>query len=60
MAGSELQVDQAACGECGLCVAVCSYDAIFLRSSRLEILKAECVLCDVCVEACPTDALSIG
>jgi ferredoxin len=59
MAGSELQVDQAACGECGLCVAVCAYDAIFLRPNHLEIHNDECVLCDICVEACPTDALSI-
>ncbi len=59
MAGSELQVNQAACGECGLCVAVCAHDAIFLRAGGLEILHDDCVLCDVCVEACPTDALSV-
>ena len=59
MAEGELQVDQSACGDCGLCVAVCAYDAIFLRRSHLEIRRDECVLCDVCVEACPADALSI-
>ena len=54
-----LTLDRGACTECGLCVAVCAYEAIVLRPAHLEIIEAECVLCDACVIACPTDALSV-
>lgn len=56
---TKLTLDVKACAECGLCVAVCPYDALVLRPTVLEILHDECVLCDVCVIACPTSALSI-
>jgi ferredoxin len=48
-----------ACTQCGLCVAVCAYEALFLHAAHLEIIEQECVLCDACVIACPTDALTI-
>ncbi len=56
---SELVLDKEACAECGLCVAVCGYDALILRPAELEVIQSECVLCDACVVACPTEALSI-
>lgn len=59
MPAKELQLDQAACAECGLCVAVCGYDALVLHATELEVIQSECVLCDACVIACPTEALSI-
>ena len=59
MATTTLNLDQQACAECGLCVAVCGYDALVLRPAVLEIIHSECVLCDACVVACPTEALSI-
>ncbi|HEX9750225.1 MAG TPA: 4Fe-4S binding protein [candidate division Zixibacteria bacterium] len=59
MRGSELTLDHGACAECGLCVAVCAYDALVLRPTELEIIHEECVLCDACVIACPTEALAI-
>ncbi|MEW5701870.1 MAG: 4Fe-4S binding protein [Candidatus Zixiibacteriota bacterium] len=55
----ELTLDVDACAECGLCVAVCAYDALVLRATGLEIIQSECVLCDACVVACPTEALQI-
>lgn len=55
----ELILDKEACAECGLCVAVCGYDALVLRPTELEVIQSECVLCDACVVACPTEALSI-
>ncbi|HUU46974.1 MAG TPA: 4Fe-4S binding protein [Acidobacteriota bacterium] len=54
-----LTLDRNACTECGLCVAVCAYEALVLRPTYLEIIESECVLCDACVIACPTDALSV-
>ena len=54
-----LTLDQSACTQCGLCVAVCAYDALVLRPTHLEIIESACVLCDACVIACPTDALSV-
>jgi ferredoxin len=59
MSSAELTLDVAACGECGLCVAVCGYDALRLRPTELEITHSACVLCDACVIACPTGALQI-
>ena len=52
-----LDVDRAQCVECGACVAVCAFDAIFLRAKGIEIRDDECTLCGVCVQACPTGAL---
>jgi ferredoxin len=59
MTGRKLTLEEGACVECGLCVAVCPYDALVLRPTVLEILHEECVLCDACVIGCPTDALAI-
>jgi len=59
MSVKELILDQEACAECGLCVAVCGYDALVLRPTVLEVIQSECVLCDACVIACPTEALAI-
>ena len=56
---TELRLDVETCAECGLCVAVCPYDALVLHPTILEILQDECVLCDACVIACPTSALAI-
>jgi ferredoxin len=60
MIGRKLMLDAQSCAECGLCVAVCAYDALVLRPTVLEILHDECVLCDACVVACPTGALAVG
>ncbi|MBI3872603.1 MAG: 4Fe-4S binding protein [candidate division Zixibacteria bacterium] len=59
MPAAELTLDVEVCSECGLCVAVCGYDALVLRPTILEIIHSECVLCDACVVACPTEALRI-
>jgi len=59
MGGTQLTLDMDACAECGLCVAVCGYDALVLRPKQLEVIQEECVLCDACVVACPTEALAI-
>ncbi len=60
MGRSELTLSVEACVDCGLCVAVCAYDALVLRGRGLEIIHNECVLCDACVAACPTEALAIA
>ena len=52
-----LEVDNSLCAECGACVAVCAFDAIFLRAWGIEILDDECTLCELCVQVCPTTAL---
>lgn len=59
MSTKELILDREACAECGLCVAVCGYDALVLRPEVLEVIQDECVLCEACVVVCPTEALSI-
>jgi len=52
-----LDIDNSRCVECGACVAVCSFDSIFLHSWGIEILQEICTLCGLCVQVCPTRAL---
>ncbi len=54
-----LQLDFKLCGECGGCVAVCSFGALELLSSGLKIKHNLCILCENCVIFCPTGALRI-
>ena len=54
---SPLTVDNSLCVECGACVAVCAFDAIFLRAWGIQIIDEECTLCGICVQVCPTCAL---
>jgi NADPH-dependent glutamate synthase beta subunit-like oxidoreductase/NAD-dependent dihydropyrimidine dehydrogenase PreA subunit len=59
----EIEVNQELCSGCGICVAVCNYDATKLekRDGRLvsTIDDSKCKRCGVCVAACPAEARSI-
>ena len=51
------------CSGCGICVAVCSYDAINLMKSDKGLVAVtddiKCKRCGVCSASCPADAISI-
>jgi NADH-quinone oxidoreductase subunit I len=58
------------CVACGLCVAVCPSECIFLKigerddGSRYpihyEIDELRCIFCGYCQEACPVNAIRLG
>ncbi len=52
-----LELDRGLCGQCGGCVAVCSYQALELFVSGLTIKPELCTLCQNCVVFCPVGAL---
>ena len=59
----QIEVNQDICSGCGVCVAVCSYDAAKLVKSNkglgAVIDNLKCKRCGVCSAACPTEAISI-
>jgi NADPH-dependent glutamate synthase beta subunit-like oxidoreductase len=59
----EIQVDRDKCSGCGICVPLCSYDAIKLEKAGdgavAVIDDRRCKRCGVCVAACPSTAISI-
>jgi ferredoxin len=55
----KLNLKKDLCGECGGCVAVCSFEALDLESQGLRIKEELCVLCNDCVVFCPSGALEI-
>jgi len=45
------------CGKCGLCVAVCPYQAVKIREDKVDIDETLCTGCGLCITACGTRAL---
>jgi NAD-dependent dihydropyrimidine dehydrogenase PreA subunit len=60
---SEITVDEDLCSGCGVCVAICPYDASTLEKKDGKIKSAiddmKCKRCGVCISACPSNARSI-
>ena len=58
-----IEVNQDICSGCGICVAVCSYDAAKLVKSSNGLVSViddiKCKRCGVCSAACPIDAITI-
>lgn len=55
-----VEIDEALCSGCGLCVTPCAEGAIELVDGKARVLREE--LCDgagFCLGVCPTGALSI-
>lgn len=58
----EIELNQEICSGCGVCVALCSYDAIKLEKSGngavAVINDLRCKRCGVCAAACPSAAIT--
>jgi len=58
----EIELNQEICSGCGVCVLLCSYDAIKLEKSGdgavAVINKLRCKRCGVCAAACPSAAIA--
>jgi heterodisulfide reductase subunit A-like polyferredoxin len=62
----EIEVNKERCSGCGVCVLLCSYDAIKLEKSVDGALTTvavindlRCKRCGVCVAACPSAAITL-
>jgi NADPH-dependent glutamate synthase beta subunit-like oxidoreductase len=59
----EIEVNRDMCSGCGVCVLLCSYDAIKLEQSGDGSVAAiddrRCKRCGVCVAACPSAAINL-
>ena len=60
MALSEIPViDQGKCNGCGLCIGVCSFNALVLVENVITIIATgECDWCTQCEAVCPTGAIT--
>jgi NADPH-dependent glutamate synthase beta subunit-like oxidoreductase len=60
---AEIELNQDLCSGCGVCVAVCPYDAAKLEKSEEDLLavidKNKCKRCGLCRAACPAGAITI-
>jgi len=55
-----VQVDKEKCTGCGLCVEVCSVEAISLSPQKIiEIETDNCLECGACENECPNDAITV-
>ena len=59
----EIEVNEDLCSGCGVCVAVCAYDASKVVKSdnkRVAVIDTlRCKRCGLCVSACPSGAVTI-
>ncbi len=53
------QVREALCTACGMCVAVCPYDAISLVGGRVEVNEMLCEGCGTCAATCLRAAIEV-
>ncbi len=59
----EIEVNKDLCSGCGVCMAVCPFDAIRLEKSDAGLVAViddlKCKRCGLCVTACPAGAITI-
>ncbi len=59
----EIEVTKDLCSGCGVCVAVCPFDAVRLEKSDEDLVAViddiKCKRCGLCVTACPAGAITI-
>lgn len=55
-----VEIDEAVCGGCGICVDMCPYDALAVNWAGVaEVNEVLCEGCGTCVSACPAGAAQL-
>ncbi len=55
-----LQLDQALCIGCGMCVEVCPHAVFALAGRKAKLVRYEaCMECGACARNCPVDAIQV-
>lgn len=54
---ARVQIDEDECIRCGLCKALCHFDAVRNDFGVYKIEKEHCQSCDLCLKACPVSAI---
>ena len=54
------KVEAEKCTGCGICVDICSVEAISLENGVAIIDERTCTACGLCVNECPNEAISMG
>ncbi len=51
--GEAFKTKEPTCVDCGLCVSLCSFDALMLADGKFLFNAEKCVMCGACADACP-------
>lgn len=55
-----LQINREWCKGCGICVAFCPKEALFLdKGGKVDLKEESCSCCGVCATFCPDFALAV-
>jgi MinD superfamily P-loop ATPase len=57
-ANGPVQIDEEECIRCGLCKAICHFDAVQNNFGVYSVQVQHCQSCDLCLKACPVSAIS--
>ncbi len=52
-----VHINEDECIRCGLCKALCHFDAVFNEFGTYQVNPQHCQSCDLCLKACPVSAI---
>jgi len=55
----QAQIDTDICTNCGKCIKVCRFDAIFLKNDEYKVIPLNCEGCGYCEKVCPVEAINM-
>jgi coenzyme F420-reducing hydrogenase delta subunit/heterodisulfide reductase subunit C len=55
--GTTVQVNEDYCSVCGVCIAVCTSEALSIQDEKIRVNRVDCKGCGLCVAACPAGAI---
>ena len=57
----EITRDEKRCTHCGVCVALCPSEALFVLDAQMHIgfSPDKCIACEICIRGCPPRAMKV-